>query len=557
MVKKNLHPHLRTYVVTHFEVPRSKPSYVVTTTLREDANLGINAITPMVYMSSSSLNLWILRELVLLMLKYLEHILASLGFRLVPGEFFCLDRTPTCFSVQHSCEVFHSCEFAVIANRSMSFLLFIRFQKINCISPFDQRCIGLHDPRVAGSPENRAWLPHAETMINKVTEDGANVDKFYHERLASAYNSCPLYGFVPLVQQGPGTDIQDDANWHEFFAFVCNFWRLERMHELLSKGPQKEQASRGGVLSHLSEANTLEIVLKMRERKMGASYTYSPTHLLHGELCMVLQTKKFQLQSILDRNNLQTTTLKEVTEFGEETIPDHSSAEFFTHEIAFGPVGDPTVRPTSVFFDIPPGELVKCTPQQAKHHKRSRHRLKSAKRSQQKAEEANVTHIPPFSHFQPRDEATFNLITRILEIRLRTVQLLSGCLDSNAANAERKYLDNELESVKDVYFSLLLFWVTWSWPEQVLEEPIDNNTDVPPVDSEYNCHVHEVEYSRTDHHCYGLGSQRYHVQMTPTSRLLPSLLWKSYLINIQLVTGVPLETVSIIIYSQLNMFSHK
>eukprot|EP00554_Chaetoceros_debilis_P014899 CAMPEP_0194126274 /NCGR_PEP_ID=MMETSP0150-20130528/59904_1 /TAXON_ID=122233 /ORGANISM="Chaetoceros debilis, Strain MM31A-1" /LENGTH=1236 /DNA_ID=CAMNT_0038820127 /DNA_START=46 /DNA_END=3756 /DNA_ORIENTATION=- len=425
--------------------------------------------------------------------------------------------------------------------------------------PFDTRCIGLHDPRVTSDDHEMAWLPHAETMINKVT-DGANVDKFYHERLTSAYNSFPLYGYVPLVRKDRGINLEDDASWEDFYNHVCNSWRMEKQHSTpvaaaswedfynhvcnswrMEKQHSTPVAARGvdspsnASLEYLSEADTLEIVLNMRKDKLGTSFAYSPTHLLHGDLCMVLQSKSFQLQSGLDASSRPSTVLKEVTDQNEGGI------HFKVYEIAFGPIGDPTVRTLSIYFDIPTSDLCKCTPQQAKHHKRSRHRLKSSKRSLQSADDY-LTVVPPFDDHQPLDEATFDLITNILALRLKMVRLFSGGYDFGVVHAAKEHLEISANTLKQSYFSLLRFWVTWSWPEQVLQRPINSDTDVPPVETHYDCNIHDVKYIRTKE-CYGLGTRRYEFKMTPITKHLPSFLWKSYLINVQLARGKSIEEV--------------
>ena len=75
-------------------------------------------------------------------------------------------------------------------------LIFARYVLITFLSPFDQRCMCLHDPRIAGL-HSCLWLPHAETLINGLGSS-VNVDKLYHQRLASVYTCCPIYGYVPV-----------------------------------------------------------------------------------------------------------------------------------------------------------------------------------------------------------------------------------------------------------------------------------------------------------------------------------------------------------------------
>jgi hypothetical protein len=410
----------------------------------------------------------------------------------------------------------------------------------NC-SPFDQRCLGLHDPRIK-SRAHSSWLPHAETMINKVS-NGVNVDSFYHERVASVYNLCPIYGYVPYLHGTNSSDdeLMNEASFKHFYEHVCNLERLK----------YQEEISFGG--KALDEDLVLEIVLKLRENKAGVSYRYMPTHMLRGELCMVLQTKTFESRKNHDKAmSHRRTHLHEVTEkLHDSNVSDTKIT--VVHEIAFGPVGDPSARSVSVWFDLQESDLIECTPQQAKHHKRSRHRLKAAKRTKG-AKFSNVADddlckglILPFEHYQPRDKCAFDLVTNLLSLRLRTIYILrdiakynnylsiqgsvsrSNEHDDNYYRISIQQLEKETKDLNCSFTSQLRHWVTWSWPEQVLRNQIDDETDVPPVDTQYEFNVYKNECKRGDpNSLYGLGSVRSMFNLSDLSLHLPSLLWKSF-----------------------------
>lgn len=396
--------------------------------------------------------------------------------------------------------------------------------------PFDQRCSGLHDPRVESEPSTTAWLPHTETMVNKVVEDGSNVDRFYHEQLSSIYNCCPIFGFIPLAQS-KNTEDCSELSWNHFYKFVCNL-DIEDPDNNSFCPPTAPS-------SPIDEEFKLDIVLKMRESRLGASYSYLPSHIFRGDLCMILQSRKYIVRTLTGPENTPVKILKEVPVTNTEEVNASSDFLFEAHEIAFGPVGDPTVPPLSILFDIGDLELVPCTAQQAKHHKRSRHRLKKVKRLVQgsmrskDAEDRSI--IPSFHHYQPRDDVTFDLITRVLRHRLGTVRLYSSNYAANINyRAAYQALDIELRYLQRSYQSLVRFWLAFSYPEQALESPIDENSDVPPVDGEYNCFMGEVKYSRSNEFS-PLGAQRYQYQMSPTATWLPSFLWISFILNMSVI----------------------
>lgn len=376
-----------------------------------------------------------------------------------------------------------------------------------------------------------SWLPHAETMINKVA-DGTNVDSFYHERVASVYNNCPIYGYVPQPgNKGRRGESSNDASFKHFYEFVCNADRFS-----ISKPKH--------IFDKISEKVQLQIILKMREEKTGCSYHYLPTHLLQGELCMVLQAKTFE--SRLENHNSGVSTVV-LTEIDPNCLQKNSKSMIIkAHEIAFGPVGDSTVRSVSTYFDLPDGDLVECTPQQAKHHKRSRHRLNKKVKSSKIDEDSSK--IPPFYNFEPRDNDTFDLVTRILKLRLETITLLTKTGNFIARNRQQVILrlESEMDAIKSIYLSLLQHWITFSWPDQMLEGIVDDETDVPPVDGEYHCRITgKSSRGGISDECHGLGTKRGEYKMSFIAEYLPALIWRSFVINVQIARGMPIDKVRI------------
>jgi len=412
-------------------------------------------------------------------------------------------------------------------------------------SPFDQRCIGLHDPFVRGDPNNAAWLPHAETKTDSIGS-GANIDSFFHERVSSVYSCCPVFGYAPKKMWKSELN-EINVSWEHFYSYVCNL-------KTCDASTDHAQDLQSRALYDFSEAHMLEIILKMRERKSGQSYTYFPTHSFCGELCMVLQTRFFRYISI-QHNGGEMHRFEEVLQPNSDNVsnpyPQPHMRHIEIHEVAFGPVGDPSARSVSLWFDIPKSDIVPCTRQQAKHQKRSRHRLKSPRSQEGKLSPCNspnnrnVKHngsIACFNHYQPRDDATFQLITEILNHRLQGLMLLSGKFDNLTSNNIKNHLEREDQRLKAVFVSLNRFWMTWSWPFKTSEERIDNNTDVPPIDGYYEFFIDTSQNFHSETF-FGIDDVKMKDLIPSTLKLLPAFSWKSFIINIQLIHGRTLKDI--------------
>ena len=330
---------------------------------------------------------------------------------------------------------------------------------------------------------------------------------------------------------------EEEYSWHHFYSFVCN---------LQSKPQDVPFDAKKHTIQSLSEEHKLEIVLKLRQEKASQAYAYIPTHLFCGELCMILLERNFRLVSVMNtETGLFTTALEEVT---EDYSTSSGALPFKAYEMAFGPVGDPTVRSPCVWFDIPKDDLTPCTPQQAKHHKRSRHRIKKISNrlnpnqgDAQIGEKFKSIRISPFFSYQPLDHVTFDLITSILVLRLNTLKLASGKF-KNSLNQIGTTLDSERIDLKQRFICLRRSWVIDSWPEELLHEKINDETDVPPVTGNFTCIIATTQFSRGGEQ-YGLSSKRHLNNLPLNSLLLPSILWKSFTINMLLLKGRDIENV--------------
>mmetsp|Transcript_7399 Transcript_7399/g.16781 ORF Transcript_7399/g.16781 Transcript_7399/m.16781 type:complete len:847 (-) Transcript_7399:1469-4009(-) len=402
--------------------------------------------------------------------------------------------------------------------------------------PFDQRCTRLHDPRVIGMQPS--WLPHAEILINN-TKKGLEVDKLYHCQYSSIYSCSPIYGFAPK-KRWKADEISTNSAWKELYSFCCNMdadqpysqgaqWRLS---------PQTTAASQD---SEIKEMHRLAMVLMIREKRKARHFIYLPSHVFCGELCLVLQASYFRLEVV---ESFQESRRYQVFEISQEEAAkifevgkgDHI---IIAREIAFGPVADASVRPVSIWFNIKSEDIAPCTRQQARRHKRSRHRLRTKRNYDNQPEEAKISascSIPPFICHQPMDDVAFNLITGIQTHRYRVLNYFSSSPDERTLRS----LALEEERLRKSFESQRRFWMTWTWPKKHGIIEIKDDTEVPVVDGTYNFVTYGDPGYEEDSIFFGYDRQDRNTDLQVVSKqakLATGLVWKSFVMNIQLLLG--------------------
>ena len=280
----------------------------------------------------------------------------------------------------------------------------------------------------------------------------------------------------------------------------------------------------------------LAMVLKMRERQKAREYEYLPSHVFLGELCMVLRTSYFVLEVVESLHDIQRYEVVEISK-EEAAGMDQGDGVVIAREISFGPVADASVRPVSTWFNIKPVDIEQCTLQQARRHKRSRHRIRAKLSLKNQADEAAVTQsfpIPPFTCHQPVDDAAFDLITKIQSHRYRVLKYFSSSHDKR----ELRSLELEEEIMQRSFESQRRFWATWTWPKRIGSSQVDDSVEVPAVSGTYNFVTYgEHGYSEdsiffgSDQHA---NADRHIVSKQAT--LATGLVWESFLVNLRLLS---------------------
>ena len=378
-----------------------------------------------------------------------------------------------------------------------------------------------------------SWLPHAEVMINN-TKKGSEVDKLYHQQYSSIYSCSPLYGFAPKVRW-KADEASTYSAWKEFYSFCCNMDADQPYLPLdadqpYSQGKQwrlstSNKAAAQDQVVEITEKNRLHMVLLMRERKLAQDFVYLPTHIFNGELCLVLQKCYFRLEVT---ESYQGTPY----EISREEVTSRSADQvtIVAQEIAFGPVADASVRPVSVWFNINPEDISPCTRQQARRHKRSRHRLRAKRNDEKNKPDEKSCPIPPFTSHQPIDGIAFSLITDIQTHRYHALECRDEDTDVLALEEER--LRKRFEGQRR-------FWMTWTWPKKVGSSQVSNKTEVPDIDGTYNFVTYGDPGYGEDSIFFGRDRKSSEdIQVVQKqAKLATGFIWKSYIMNLQLLSG--------------------
>lgn len=384
-----------------------------------------------------------------------------------------------------------------------------------------------------------SWLPHAELLVNN-TKTGQEVDKLYHQQYSAVYSCSPIYGFAPK-KRWKADETSTNSAWKEFYSFCCNMdanqpysqgsrWRLS---------PRKGSATED---AEVTEMHRLAMVLMMRERRKAQHFIYLPSHVFCGDLCLVLQTSYFRLEVVESFQDIRRYQVVEISK-------DEATRSFeigrggriiIAREVAFGPVADASVRPVSIWFNIKPEDIVPCTRQQARRHKRSRHRVR-AKRNYENQPHENVKitgscSIPPFTCHQPMDDMAFNLITGVQTHRYRVLKYFSSSPDERVLRS----LALEEEKLQKSFESQRRFWMTWTWPKQIGSSNVKDDTEVPDVDAIYNFVTYGDPGYGEDSIFFGSDQQDRNIDLQLVSKqakLATGFVWKSFVMNLQLLSG--------------------
>lgn len=292
----------------------------------------------------------------------------------------------------------------------------------------------------------------------------------------------------------------------------------------------------------LTEMHRLGIALTMRQKRKAQDFIYLPSHVFCGELCLVLQASYFRLEVAESFQKIRRYHLGEISqeEAAKSSEAGNGGCIIIAHEITFGPVADASVRPVSIWFNVKPEDIVPCTRQQARRHKRSRHRIQTKLKYENQLEEVKITascSIPPFISHQPIDNVAFNLITGIQIHRYRVLKYFSSSPDDSILRS----LALVEERLQKSFESQRRFWMTWTWPKKTGTSDMREDTEVPDVEGTYNFVTYGDPGYAEDSIFFGSEGQDRKTDLfevvSKQAKLATGFVWKSFVMNTQLSLG--------------------
>ena len=209
---------------------------------------------------------------------------------------------------------------------------------------------------------------------------------------------------------------------------------------------------------------------------------FKPTHLFFGEPALLLQTRYF----LVDGHEV----LSISNELGE-LHGGSNVAVICAREIAFGPMGDATVRPTSIWFNVDDKDMIECsTKELLKNAYQLWNDMRSRKYSDRSASSTVESSIPPFVSHQPADEAAFDLVTGIQAHRRDALRHMVSSRppilhEEPQPDPVMSALNRRGWGLYDSFMSQRRHWMTWQWPLKPRSGDIDETTPVPSIDGAY------------------------------------------------------------------------
>ena len=219
------------------------------------------------------------------------------------------------------------------------------------------------------------------------------------------------------------------------------------------------------------------IALQLRGDNDDWHYKFRPQHIIHDELCMVLQHRAFCLND------------SGAVEIPLSSCHPHMNVNHVVvHELAFGPDSDTSVRGVTLYFNIPESAITEFTEAQAKRYRWKRTHNKKGDKKDETKPLSVFDSMDGFEMIRPHDSDAFDLATDIMKHRLEMMQA-----EQISAMKERhealRALEVHKKDLQGRFEALRRHWITWAWPVNVGRKKVDRNTPVPKVDGHYEFEV--------------------------------------------------------------------
>jgi hypothetical protein len=333
--------------------------------------------------------------------------------------------------------------------------------------PFGRRCTNIHDPR-CGNNDVNSWLPHTETQGN-TTETDINVESLYQKRQNAIIHNNPFGS--------------------EFKLTSSTFEDLYNLVNGINHGSRWCTTTKPNQRKAVNPIYQLQIALKIRGKDSDWHYKYRPQHIVHDQLCMVLQKRAYRVQTNEHSKSTRITSanataISSVVEISSTLYDPRMSDHILVHEIAFGPDSDPTVRGVALWFNINQDEVSVCTQQQAKRF-RWKKPGSSTKKRVEKATIFDAEILENFPMIRPQDAAAYHLVTEMLKHRLSNLKR-ERMVNLKERHDHLEKLEAQLEYLKQRFSNQRRSWMAWAWPNTLGRRFVDANTPVPPIEGPYS-----------------------------------------------------------------------
>lgn len=351
--------------------------------------------------------------------------------------------------------------------------------------PFGRRCTNIHDARCC-SKDVTSWLPHTETQGN-TTETDINVESLHQKRMNETLHNNPF--------------------GHQFQITSSTFDDLYNLANGMGQNSNWFSATKSQQRKTVHPIYKLQIALKVRGRDSDWHYKYRPQHIVHDQLCMVLQRRAYRVQTNVHGlrtriTSASATAISSVVEISMNMYNPRMSNHILVHEIAFGPDSDPTVRGVALWFNIKESDVVVCTQQQAKRFRWKKPGSSTKKRAE-KPSVFDSDLVESFPMVRPHDAAAYHLVTEMLKHRLASLKReLTVNLKERHDHLEK--LEAQRHHLKERFANQRRSWMAWAWPTTLGRMIVDANTPVPSIEGPYafddnESHAKRVWESFVDH----------------------------------------------------------
>lgn len=278
-------------------------------------------------------------------------------------------------------------------------------------------------------------------------ETDINVEAQYQKRTFAALFGTPF---------GSHFSLENDS-WSDLYKTVCNV--------------DYRQGKNSGLPGCRRKPVEMPIKLKIALLMRGDNnwhFIFRPQHLIHEEMCMILQRRVFRVGKECA-----------VTELEAEAYNPRHQNHIVVHELAFGPDEDPSVRTVALWFNLDESSVIACNAQQAK-----RFRWKKGIMKVEIKKSSAFDKLDSFPMIRPYEKEAYDFATELLQHRLE-VLLAERVAVMSERHVRVQALKTKKDALQEKFNIMQRQWKSWEWPVNKGRSVVTKNTPVPKIEAEY------------------------------------------------------------------------